>query len=81
MNEIEELLNKIKKDAEQSRKRIGEAQTEIQALVKQRKELRAEWEDKDSELEGDISEILQEISEIQGRQLLGEELIRTYTTK
>ena len=80
MNEIKELLDKIKKDTEQSKKRIGEPQKEIQFLVSERKELRQKWEDHDSQLEGDISELLQEISEIQGRQLLGEELIRTYTT-
>jgi len=74
--ELLKLRDKLAKDAKQSGFRIGEAQEEIQEKVFLRKQLRSEWEERDSELEGDVSELVQEISNIQGRLLQAEELIK-----
>lgn len=75
-NEIQKLKDKIAKDAKQSLERISDAQREIQFLLKERKDLRAEWESKDAELEGSILELANEIAGIQQRQLQAEELLR-----
>lgn len=75
--ELQELKTTLEKDKEKSLKRISEVQKEIQVLVASRKEERAKWEELDAELEGDVSERIQEVSEIQGRLLASEELIRT----
>lgn len=75
-DELIKLKEKLAKDAKQSGFRIGELQKEIQEKVLLRKQLRTEWEERDSELEGDVSELVQEISNIQGRLLQAEELIK-----
>ena len=75
-DELRALRSKLEKDAKQSGFRIAEAQKEIQEKVFLRKQLRSEWEERDSELEGDVSELVQEISNIQGRLLQAEELIK-----
>lgn len=75
MEELDKLKKKIAKDKEQSQFRISQLQKEIQTFVKERKELRESWETADSELEGNISETIQEISEIQGRLLQAQELL------
>lgn len=75
--ELQELKATLEKDKEKSLRRISEVQKEIQILVATRKEERAKWEQLDAELEGDVSERIQEVSEIQGRLLASEELIRT----
>jgi len=74
--ELLKLRDKLTKDAKQSGFRIGEAQKEIQELVKERKDLRAEWEDKDAELEGTILDLTNEVHGILQRQLQAEELIK-----
>lgn len=74
--ELLKLKAKLEKDAKQSEFRISEAQQEIQEKVALRRQLRSEWEERDSELEGDVSELVQEISNIQGRLLQAEELIK-----
>lgn len=74
--ELIKLKEKLAKDAKQSGFRIGELQKEIQEKVALRKQLRTEWEERDSELEGDVSELVQEISNIQGRLLQAEELVK-----
>lgn len=75
--ELQELKATLEKDKEKSLRRISEVQKEIQILVATRKEERAKWEQLDAELEGDVSERIQEVSEIQGRLLASEQLIRT----
>lgn len=80
MEEIQKLIDTLKKDAEKSQQRISKAQSEIQGLVKIRKDKRQEWETEDAALEGDISELVQEISEIQGRVLASEEFIKILET-
>ena len=79
MDEIQKLIEKIKKDSQDSGKRIAFAQKEIQELVKERKELKAEWEQKDKSLEIEIAALTKEIDGILGRQMLAEELIKTIT--
>lgn len=79
MDEIQKLIEKIKKDSQDSGKRIAFAQKEIQELVKERKELKAEWEQKDKSLEIEIVALTKEIDGILGRQMLAEELIKTIT--
>lgn len=74
--ELIKLKEKISKDAKQSAFRISEAQKEVQSLVAERKDRRVEWEEKDSELEGSILELTNEIAGIQQRMLQAEELIR-----
>lgn len=74
--ELQELKETLVKDKEKSLKRISEVQKEIQILVATRKEERAKWEQLDAELEGDVSERIQEVSEIQGRLLASEQLIK-----
>lgn len=74
--ELQELKETLEKDKEKSLKRISEVQKEIQILVATRKEERAKWELLDAELEGDVSERIQEVSEIQGRLLASEQLIK-----
>lgn len=74
--ELDKLKSKLEKDAKQSGFRISECQKEIQDLVKERKEKREEWEQYDQETEGNISELVQEISNIQGRLLQAQELIK-----
>lgn len=76
-NELVELKNKLVKDREQSERRISEVQKEVQVLVQDRKEARTKWEELDASLEGEVSERVQEISEIQGRLLASEQLIKT----
>lgn len=74
--ELQELKATLEKDKEKSLRRISEVQKEIQILVATRKEERAKWEQLDAELEGDVSERIQEVSEIQGRLLASEQLIK-----
>jgi len=74
--EIKNLIEKLSKDVKQSAQRVAEAQKEIQFTVKERKDLRAEWEDKDAELEGTILDLTNEVHGILQRQLQAEELIK-----
>lgn len=74
--ELLKLKANLEKDAKQSEFRISQAQKEIQELVKERKELRASWEDKDAELEGTILDLTNEVHGILQRQLQAEELIK-----
>ena len=81
MNEIEELKKKILKDAEQSRKRISELQSEVQEMVAERKKNRKEFEEADQRYEGDISEAVSEITSIQSRMLTAQELLNFLQNK
>lgn len=71
--ELLKLKAKLEKDAKQSEFRISEAQKEIQELVKERKELRATWEDKDAEFEGTILDLTNEVHGLLQRQLQAQE--------
>lgn len=74
--EILKLREKIAKDAEQSNRRISSLQSDVQLLVAKRKEEKSKWEQIDADLEQNINAAINEISEIQGRLLSAEELIR-----
>ena len=81
MNEIEDLKKKILKDAEQSRKRISELQSEVQEMVAARKKNREEFEEADQRYEGDISKAVSEITSIQSRMLTAQELLNFLQNK
>ena len=81
MNEIEELKKKILKDAEQSRKRISELQSEVQEMVAARKKNREEFEEADQRYKGDISKAVSEITSIQSRMLTAQELLNFLQNK
>jgi len=81
MNEIEELKKKILKDAEQSRKRISELQSEGREMVAARKKNREEFEEADQRYEGDISKAVSEITSIQSRMLTAQELLNFLQNK
>lgn len=78
MNGIEGLKNKIEKDIKHAEGTISSIQSQIQFVVAERKQARKEWEALDSRMEQDINQLLSHLSEVQGRQLLGMELLETY---
>lgn len=76
MDGIEGLINKIEKDAEQSTNKISQVQSLIQKVVAERKKKKLEWEKEDERLATEITELLQEISTLQGRQLAAGDLLQ-----
>lgn len=78
MEELDQLKKKLQKDIADSAHRIGSVQKEIQELVHERKEKRKQWEDSDAELEGSILELTNEVAGILQRQLMAEELIKSF---
>ena len=80
-SEIQKLIDKIIKDGEQAEKQISSLQKEVQELVAERKSKREEWEEYDRLAEGNLSELVGEITSIQSRLLTGQELIQFIQNK
>lgn len=74
--EIQKLKSRIEKDSKTSAFRISEVQKSIQSTVALRKELKAEFEQRDAELESEINDYIREVNEIQGRLLQAQDLLR-----
>lgn len=80
-SEIQKLIDKIIKDGEQAEKKISSLQKEVQELVAERKSKREEWEEYDRLAEGNLSELVGEITSIQSRLFTGQELIQFIQNK
>ncbi len=79
--EIQKLIDKIKKDGEQAQKEVSNLQKEVQEIVAERRQKREEWEEYDRLAEGNLSELVSEITNIQSRQMMAQELINFINNK